>query len=85
MPGFRVQERNAFMDFETFRFYKAHFNLIIPWGVATAIGSLLQVGALVSGLWWWHDCQIMWEAQGSGFAGEQELTRRDMNWAWLRE
>jgi hypothetical protein len=43
MPGFKVAESNAFMDFEGFGFYKAHFNLIIPWGIATAIASFIQL------------------------------------------
>jgi hypothetical protein len=73
------------MDFEGFAFYRAHFGLIIPWSFATAIGSLIQLGALLTGLWWWHDCQEMWGAPERGKASPREFTRLDMNWEWLRK
>jgi hypothetical protein len=90
MPGFKVAESNAFMDFEGFGFYKAHFNLIIPWGLATAIASFIQLWALIFGLWSWHSCQLLWEAPRKGVASgqdSQELERLDleMNWEWLRD
>jgi hypothetical protein len=79
-----VQEHNAYMDFEGFTFYRNHFNLVIPWSFATAVGLLIQLGALITGLRWWYDCQPMWEAPERGAQSGQELTRLDMNWEWLR-
>ena len=88
MPGLGVLNRNAWMDFEGFGFYRAHFNLVKPWGIGTAIVLLIQLWALIAGLWWWHGCQTMWKAPERGFmsgSGGYELERRDMNWEWLRE
>ena len=84
MPGFAVKEHGAYMDFEGFGFYRDHFGLVTWWGLATAIGSLIQLGALITGLRWWSDCQPMWEAPERGAESGQELRRLDMNWEWLR-
>ena len=88
MPGLGAPKRNAFMDFEGFGFYKAHFNLVTPWAIGTAIVSFIQLWALIAGLWSWHDCQRMWKAPERGFKsglGEYELKRHVLNWEWLRE
>jgi hypothetical protein len=84
MPGFTVRTRDAYMDFEGFGFYRKHFDLVTWWGFATAIGSLIQLGALITGLRWWSDCKPMWDAPERGGENSQELRRRDMNWEWLR-
>ena len=85
MQGLGVKGHNAYMDFESFKFYKDHFNPVVAWGCATVVGSLIQIIALTTGLRWWYDCKPMWEARERGAESGQELRRLDMNWQWLRE
>jgi len=72
MPG-RAAHYGGYMDFETFEFYRDHFNLRFQWMLGVIFGSMIPAGSFFFAWFWWWRSKDLWHADENRRIGDTEL------------
>ncbi|KAB5560223.1 hypothetical protein GE09DRAFT_962289 [Coniochaeta sp. 2T2.1] len=77
---FNVPFQGGYMDFENAQFYKANFDVVMFWAIATAIGGFVPVSVFFVAIFWWMRCKNLWRAEERDVPGVWGGPQADMNW-----
>jgi hypothetical protein len=77
---FSVPFKGGYMDFENAQFYKANFDVVMYWAIATAIGGFVPVAVFFVAIFWWTRCKNLWRAEERDVPRVWDGPQADMNW-----
>jgi hypothetical protein len=74
----------GYMLFEDFGFIQKHFNVVIPWALGCAVGSVSVLLVAAFSFGWWKQCRGLWRTNQRGRPTQLQQVRIRASTVWLQ-